>query len=252
LPLFCFIVSMMRPTLFISDLHLSESRPAITGLFRKFLDTAAAEAETLYILGDLFDYWVGDDQLEHPGVGREVATALKELSARGTKIFLMHGNRDFMLAERFTLEAGVKLLRDIEPLALHGRRLLLLHGDTLCTDDIAYQKFRLQSRDPAWQRAMLAQPYAVRQALAKSIRLQSDSEKSGKTEEIMDVTPATVERVFAQYNYPTIIHGHTHRPATHRQVIDGQACERWVLADWHEHGEYLRAAEDTFARVAVT
>ena len=241
----------MRATLFISDLHLSEMRPSVNALFFRFLETATSEAASLYILGDLFDYWVGDDQLEHDVVGRKVAAALRDLSEAGTKIFLMHGNRDFLIGERFATEAGLILLPDPVLIELDSKPTLLLHGDTLCTDDIGYQQFRLQARDPEWQREILAKPYPDRQALARSIRMQSDSEKSGKAEEIMDVTPGSVEAVFRSYAYPTIIHGHTHRPATHRHIVDGHVCQRWVLADWHERGEYLRAFQGTLTRVSV-
>ena len=241
----------MRATLFISDLHLSDARSPVNALFFRFLETATSEAASLYILGDLFDYWVGDDQLEHDSVGRNVAAALRRLAEAGTKIYLMHGNRDFLIGKRFATEAGLILLPDPVLIDLNNKPTLLLHGDTLCTDDIAYQQFRLQARDPAWQREILAKPYSDRQTLAKSIRMQSDSEKSGKPEEIMDVTPSSVETVFRSYDYPTIIHGHTHRPATHRHVIDGHICQRWVLADWHERGEYLHAFQSTLKRVSV-
>lgn len=241
----------MQATLFISDLHLSETRPSVNALFFRFLETAATGAASLYILGDLFDYWVGDDQLEHDLVGRNVASALRGLSETGTKIFLMHGNRDFLIGKRFAAESGSILLPDPALIDLNNKPTLLLHGDTLCTDDVAYQRFRLQARDTEWQREILAKPYSIRQTLAKSIRMQSDSEKSGKAEEIMDVTPGSVEAAFRSYDCPTIIHGHTHRPATHRHVVDGNICQRWVLADWHERGEYLCAFQDTLTRVSV-
>ena len=241
----------MRTTLFISDLHLSEARPSVNTLFFRFLETAAPEAETLYILGDLFDYWVGDDQLDHDVMGREVAAALKRVSSSGTKIFLMHGNRDFLIGARFAEAAGLALLGDPTSIELNSQRLLLLHGDTLCTDDITYQRFRLQARDPAWQREILAKPYAARQALAVSIRMQSDSEKSGKADEIMDVTQSSVDAMFRNHHYPTIIHGHTHRPATHQYNVDGHHCQRWVTADWHERGEFLQAADGVLSRISI-
>ena len=241
----------MRTTLFISDLHLSEARPSVNALFFRFLETAAPEAETLYILGDLFDYWVGDDQLDHDVMGREVAAALKRVSSSGTKIFLMHGNRDFLIGARFAEAAGLALLGDPTSIELNSQRLLLLHGDTLCTDDITYQRFRLQARDPAWQREILAKPYAARQALAVSIRMQSDSEKSGKADEIMDVTQSSVDAMFRNHHYPTIIHGHTHRPTTHEHNVDGHRCQRWVTADWHERGEFLQAADGVLSRISI-
>ncbi len=242
----------MQKTLFISDLHLADARPSISALFFHFLESTVTQSDTVYILGDLFDYWVGDDQLEHDALGREVAAGLRKCVDSGTRIFLMHGNRDFMLGEGFALAAGLTLLPDPTVIDLRGRPAMLMHGDALCTDDVAYQQFRLQARNPVWQQAMLSKPFAVRQALAQSIRMQSDSEKSGKAEEIMDVAPASVETAFRNHGYPLIIHGHTHRPATHRYDLDGHACERWVLADWHLQGEYLCASDGQLARIGVT
>ncbi len=241
----------MHNTLFISDLHLGDARPSTSALFFRFLETTTRGAATLYILGDLFDYWVGDDQLEHDALGRDVAAGLRRVAESGTDIFLMHGNRDFMLGDRFATAAGLTILPDPTLIDLHGKPTLLMHGDTLCTDDIAYQKFRVQARNPAWQREMLTKPFSVRLALARSIRMQSDSEKSGKAEEIMDVAPASVDAAFRAHDYPTIIHGHTHRPATHRHVVDGHDCRRWVLADWHERGEYLGEIDGNLTRISV-
>jgi UDP-2,3-diacylglucosamine hydrolase len=234
----------MHSTLFISDLHLSAKRPSISALFQRFLETSATGADSLYILGDLFDHWVGDDQLDHDFLGSTIASALKRLAISGTKLFLMHGNRDFMLGARFAETAGLALLPDPVLIDLYGKPFLLLHGDTLCTDDVAYQRFRRQSRDQAWQRAILAKPYAERLLLAQSIRNQSESEKSGKTDEIMDVSADSVDSIFRQYGYPGMIHGHTHRPALHHHLVDGHRCERWVLADWHERGQFIFANEN--------
>lgn len=235
--------------IFVSDLHLCPARPAINQTFFDFLRGPAAQAEALYILGDLFEYWAGDD--DDDPFNASVLALLRALNDGGVALYLMHGNRDFLIGERFATEAGLILLPDPVLIELDSKPTLLLHGDTLCTDDIGYQQFRLQARDPEWQREILAKPYPDRQALARSIRMQSDSEKSGKAEEIMDVTPGSVEAVFRSYAYPTIIHGHTHRPATHRHIVDGHVCQRWVLADWHERGEYLRAFQGTLTRVSV-
>ena len=154
--------------------------------------------------------------------------------------------------ERFARETGLTILPDPTLIELDGERVLLLHGDTLCTDDVEYQKFRALARSEKWQRETLAKPYAERNALAHSIRAQSDSAKAIKTEEIMDVTPETVAHVFRAHAYPLMVHGHTHRPATHKHIVDGHTCARWVLADWHGRGEYLRNAENSWQRVPVT
>ncbi|MBI3716194.1 MAG: UDP-2,3-diacylglucosamine diphosphatase [Betaproteobacteria bacterium] len=229
----------MSPTLFISDLHLHESRPAINDFFSRFLHEQARHATALYILGDLFEYWVGDDQLDHDPLARRVADELRQVADAGIKIFFMHGNRDFLIGERFAAEAGLTILADPTLITVDGQRLLLLHGDTLCTDDVAYQQFRRQARDPQWQQAVLARPYPDRVQFAQSLRMRSDAEKSGKAEDIMDVSPATVEAVFREYGYPTMIHGHTHRPARHEHVVDGHQCIRWVLADWYKESSSL-------------
>ncbi len=227
------------PKLFISDLHLHASRPAINELFFRFLQTEATEAADLYILGDLFEYWVGDDQLDHDALARQVADGLGKVADSGVNVWFMHGNRDFLIGARFAAEAGLTILPDPTLITLDKERVLLLHGDTLCTDDVAYQRFRRQARDPKWQSAILAQSYEERVRLASSIRMQSDSEKAGKAEEIMDVALPTVEQVLREHGYPTIIHGHTHRPARHEHSVDGRTCVRWVLSDWHETSSAL-------------
>jgi UDP-2,3-diacylglucosamine hydrolase len=241
----------MSATLFISDLHLADERPEINALFFQFMSEVAGTANALYILGDLFEYWVGDDQLDHDPLARAVVDSLRHVSRGGTRIFFMHGNRDFLIGERFAREAGLTILPDPTLIELYGKQVLLMHGDTLCTDDIAYQKFRTQTRTAQWKNATLAQPYEARQELARSIRSQSDNEKSQKAEEIMDVTEATVADTFRSHHYPFMIHGHTHRPATHRLLVDGHACERWVLADWHGRGEYLAISQRHWQRIVV-
>jgi UDP-2,3-diacylglucosamine hydrolase len=224
----------MRPTLFISDLHLHETRPETSVAFFRFLQHDAAKAHALYILGDLFDYWVGDDQLDHDPLSRQVANALKTLANTGVSLFFMRGNRDFLISQRFATTAGLTLLDDPTVITIGDKKLLLLHGDTLCTDDIAYQQFRKLARDPAWQTTILAKPYQERVALAQSIRERSNTEKATKAEDIMDVTQSTVENVFRQYGYIDMIHGHTHRPQRHVHVVDGRECVRTVLADWQD------------------
>ncbi len=238
-------------TLFISDLHLSGERPEINSLFLQFLENIAAQAESLFILGDLFDYWVGDDQLDHDPLARQVTDALKSLAKSGLRIFFMSGNRDFLIGQRFADEACLVILNDPTLVNLFDRPILLMHGDTLCTDDVMYQKFRAQTRTSDWMDATLARPYEARQQLAQSIRNQSDSAKSKKAEEIMDVAESAVEQAFREHGYPLMIHGHTHRPATHQHIVDGQTCERWVLADWHRRGEYLEVSAQGLKRVEL-
>lgn len=241
----------MNTTLFISDLHLSDERPEINSLFFRFIEETARDADALYILGDLFEYWVGDDQLDHDPLARAVTDSLRQLSDSGTNVFFMHGNRDFLIGERFAQEAGLSILADPTLIELDDQKILLMHGDTLCTDDTAYQKFRAQTRTAEWQKAALSNPYEARQLLAQSMRTKSDAEKNQKREEIMDVSNATVEEVFRKHRFPTMIHGHTHRPATHRLSVDGHACERWVLADWHLRGECLEVGEDGMCRITL-
>jgi UDP-2,3-diacylglucosamine hydrolase len=226
-------------TLFISDLHLAQERPGTTDRFARFLREIAPGADALYILGDLFEYWVGDDglALEFPS---RVAGLLGPL-ARAVPTFLMHGNRDFMIAGGFAAQTGITLIPDPTTIDLYGERALLMHGDTLCTADRAYLAFREQVRDPAWQAAALAKPIAERVAMARSLRMQSEGAKDGKAEAILDVTADAVDLAFAQSGCRVLVHGHTHRPARHEHVVSGRRCVRWVLPDWYEGGGYLEA-----------
>jgi UDP-2,3-diacylglucosamine hydrolase len=226
--------------LFISDLHLCSSRPAITSLFLEFLENAASQANALYILGDLFEYWAGDDDVGDAH-HQPVIHSLQLLAASGTDIFFMHGNRDFLLSQVFAKAAGITILPDPTLLMLYGKRVLLSHGDALCTDDTDYQAFRQQVRDPAWQDSFLAQPLAERKNQIESMRMRSEQEKSRKTENIMDVNAEAVENLIRAYSYPELlIHGHTHRPDRHMLEVDGRNCERWVLGDWYEQGSCLK------------
>jgi UDP-2,3-diacylglucosamine hydrolase len=226
---------MKQPhALIISDLHLHETRPETSAAFFHFCIHEAENAQALYILGDLFEFWVGDDQLDHNAFSVEVCGALKAVADKGTAIYFMRGNRDFLIGSRFAKEAGLTLLDDPTTVSIGNKSYLLMHGDTLCTDDIAYQQFRRQARDPAWQAAVLAKPYAERVAFAHAIRERSTTEKATKALDIMDVTLATVEATFRANGYIDIIHGHTHRPMVHTHLIDGHACTRTVLADWHD------------------
>jgi UDP-2,3-diacylglucosamine hydrolase len=239
----------MPHSIFVSDLHLAPERPRISQVFFDFIGTTAPGAQALYILGDLFEYWVGDDDLDDP-FNAAVAEALGGLAARGVAVFFMHGNRDFLIAKAFAQRTGARLLEDPTLLALHGARTLLMHGDTLCTDDVEYQKFRAYARDPKFQAQFLAQPIAARKERVGQLRAINEQAKQAKAAEIMDVAPAAVEAVLREHGYPRLIHGHTHRPARHVHVVDGHECERWVLNDWYERGGYLRC--DAAGCTAVT
>ena len=232
-----------RPeSLFISDLHLTAERPAANARFFRFLSEVAPAAEALYILGDFFEAWVGDDALADP-FHAQVAAALHRLVSRGVRLYVMHGNRDFLMGEAFTRATGASLLTEPCVVYLYGRPTLLLHGDVLCTDDHDYQQFRRLVRDPDWQAGFLARPLAERVALARELRSRSEQVKADKRPEIMDANPEAVLDAFRQHGVRRMIHGHTHRPAHHRLMVDDRACERWVLPDWYDSGGYLVCSE---------
>ena len=224
-------------TLFISDLHLEPTRPAITTLFLDFLEQRARRAEALYILGDLFEAWIGDD--DDADIGRTVAAALRTLTDQGVPTFFLHGNRDFLLGERFAAASGIQLLPESMVIELGGERVLLLHGDTLCTDDVEYQAFRTQVRDPAWQARTLALPLAQRRALAGQLRETSRQATRQKAADITDANPTAVDQALRAHGVHRLIHGHTHRPALHDWTLDGQAARRAVLGDWYDQGSVL-------------
>ena len=227
-------------TLLISDLHLHPGAPEITEGFLRWLEERACGSDALYILGDFFEAWIGDDLLDLAGadpsgnadLAARIARALKRLAEDGTEIILMHGNRDFLLGERFAREAGATLLEDPSVVQLGGKPVLLMHGDSLCTRDEAYQAFRAQARHPLWQQQVLSMPIDQRVALASQLRAQSGEANSNKAEDIMDVTPEEVVKVMAEHGVTTLIHGHTHRPAVHELEVDGQPAQRIVLGDW--------------------
>ena len=229
----------MPHTLFISDLHLGPGTPEATDSLLRFLRETAPKADALYVLGDLFEYWIGDDAVEQP-FEHEVTAAFRALVDAGVPVYFMHGNRDFLIGRRFAKASGMKILADPAMIDLHGRPTLLMHGDTLCSEDIEYQKFRARTRNPLLQWLFLALPLSLRVRIALKLRGRSTQAKQAKSMAIMDVTPGTVEDTLRQHRYPRLIHGHTHRPARHEHHVDGHACERWVLADWYEHGSYLR------------
>jgi len=237
-------------SLFISDLHLAPERPHSTATLLKFLNETATHADQLFILGDLFEYWIGDESLGDP-MPAQVAAALRELAAAGTAVFFMHGNRDFLVGERFAQAAGLRLLPDPFPVSLYGTPTLLMHGDTLCTGDTEYLAFRKMVRNPAWQADFLAKPIAKRIELARSVRAESEHAKKVKSMSIMDVSTDAVESVLREFEYPRLIHGHTHRPATHHHVVDGKHCERIVLADWYGEGSYLHCDSEGCRAVTI-
>lgn len=242
----------MSRALFISDLHLSAEHPETSQQFLRFLDAEARGAQALYILGDLFEYWIGDDELEDiPGepLVREAALALRALADGGVALHLMHGNRDFLIGERFCAATGAQLLEDPSVATIDGERYALLHGDTLCTDDVPYQAWRRTARNPDWQRQFLAKPRTERRAIVMQYREQSKAAVSAKAPEIMDTNEGAVADAFRQLGVARMIHGHTHRPAHHEHVVDGRRCERWVLPDWYGSGGYLEI-RDGAARLA--
>ncbi|WP_166265648.1 UDP-2,3-diacylglucosamine diphosphatase [Marinobacter caseinilyticus] len=227
-------------TLFISDLHLEESRPDITRAFMDFLSGKAQGAEHLYILGDFFEAWIGDD--EHTPLQEQVAAALKALNDSGTAISLMHGNRDFLIGPDYCARFGATLLEDPTVIDLYGSPTLLMHGDSLCTADVEYQKFRTSMRNEQWQSMFLKRPLADRQLVARQLREISMAKNKGKEETIMDVTPAEVVKVMEEHGVQRLIHGHTHRPAIHDLTANGQPAHRVVLGDWGENVWWVEAS----------
>jgi UDP-2,3-diacylglucosamine hydrolase len=225
--------------LFVSDLHLSPARPAMAAAFLQLLRTEARAAARLYILGDLFDYWIGDDDLADP-FHADVAAGLGALAASGCRVWFMPGNRDFLLGERFAAAAGLCILPDPSIADLDGTPTVLLHGDTLCVDDTDYMAFRSEVRANAWQQSFLRQPLAARRAAALQLRAQSAASQEQKTEAIMDVAERAVVQAFRDSGCTRMIHGHTHRPGRHEHRVDGRRCERWVLADWYGQASCLR------------
>ncbi|PKL98593.1 MAG: UDP-2,3-diacylglucosamine diphosphatase [Gammaproteobacteria bacterium HGW-Gammaproteobacteria-7] len=232
-------------TLFISDLHLDLDRPETTEVLLALLAGEARQAEALYILGDLFEAWVGDDDPSE--VGAQVADALRTVNDAGVPIHFIRGNRDFLIGRDYAARCAMRLLPDPCVIDLYGQPTLLLHGDLLCTDDLAYQQWRRQSRDPDWQAAMLAQPLAARLALAGQARAQSKAHQANAAEAIMDAAPDAIDAMFRLYGVNRMIHGHTHRPAIHCTTVDGRPCTRIVLGDWYQQGSVLRVDEDGFA-----
>ena len=237
---------------FISDLHLAPQAPGVTRIFLDYLDSLGGRAratERLFILGDLFEAWPGDDCLDAPGgapedrYNRRIVDALRELSDSGVELSVMHGNRDFLLGDDFARRSGARLIADPTVVSLPTWQFVLAHGDQLCTDDTDYQAFRAQVRARAWRDEFLAKPLRERLTIASALRRQSEQAKREKRKsayDTMDVNPAATDDFLREHGYATFIHGHTHRPARHDHIVDGIHVERWVLADWREdYGEAL-------------
>ncbi len=229
-------------TLFIADLHLSGERPNIIRLFQTFLKEEASQAEALYILGDLFEAWLGDDAVQPDML--DVLADIKHLTENGVPVYVMVGNRDFLLGTVFEKMTGCTLLPDPSIINLYGTDTLLMHGDTLCTDDVDYQAFRKQVRNPQWQKAVLAKPIEERIKIAREARAESRARTAEKSEEIMDVNAQAVAGAFREQGVSRMIHGHTHRPAVHEICVDNQAATRIVLGDWYAQASVLRVSAD--------
>lgn len=230
-------------TLFISDLHLEEARPDITQALLRLLSLEAWQADALYILGDLFEAWIGDD--DRSALTETVAGALHGIADAGVPIWFLHGNRDFLLGENYAQRCGMQLLPETIVVDLYDTPTLLLHGDTLCTADTAYLQFRAQVRQPEWQSAFLSQSIDARRAFAANARAQSRQHTQSTSMAIMDVSADAVAEAFRMHGVSRLIHGHTHRPAIHPiESIDGRDCQRVVLGDWHQQGSVLRVDAD--------
>jgi UDP-2,3-diacylglucosamine hydrolase len=227
----------MPGTLFVSDLHLDASRPQITRLFLDVLDTLGSNADAVYILGDLFDIWHGDD--DDSPVGHAIMDGLGACVATGTPVYLLHGNRDFLIGEQFAARTGCRLLDDPARIDLYGSPVLLMHGDILCTDDVDYQAFRAGVRDYRWQQAFLRQPLQARRDIAQALRGKSRASARKKPESIREVNPDTVTHFMIDHGVQQLIHGHTHRSGIHKFEIAGKPARRMVLGDWYRQGSLL-------------
>ena len=232
----------MRNTVFISDLHLEDTAPERMEWLAAFLAGPARKAEAVYILGDLFEFWIGDDAVS--ATAQRVAQATAALTASAVPCYFMHGNRDFLVGENYASVAGLELLPENHVVDLYGTPTLLLHGDTLSTDDLEYQAVRLQTRDPAWQAMVLALSIEKRLEMARSARDASMEHTGPAAPDIMDVNEEAVTRAFREHSVNRMIHGHTHRPAFHLVDVDGSKAERIVLADWYTEGSYLEVSPD--------
>lgn len=224
--------------LFISDLHLTAERPEANERFFRFMEGSARGAAALYVLGDLFEVWIGDDDLAEK-FNSLIADFFAALVKSGTPVYLMHGNRDFLIGRRFCRATGATLLKDPTVLGI-GTPTLLMHGDTLCTDDVDYQRWRKKARNRVFQAVFLAKSLEQRRKIGVEARQKSKSVVAGKPAGIMDVNAGAVAEAFRRHGVTRLIHGHTHRPGRHEIEVDGRRCERWVLPDWYGPGGYLR------------
>jgi len=228
----------MNDYVFISDLHLAPERPEIIELFTRFVDDVAAKADALYILGDFLEYWLGDDD-PAPALS-SVFDKLVELNKQhATKIFFMHGNRDFLIGEKLAERCHFSIIDEPYRLTLQNQNALLMHGDTLCTDDVDYQQFRSMVRDPDWQTKILSKSLQERMQFAKEVRAKSQQSTAEKEEYIMDVNERETDKTFNENDITLLIHGHTHRPAIHKKIINDRETTRIVLGDWYKTGSYL-------------
>ena len=230
---------MADGSLFISDLHLAPERPEMIRLFEKFVDDVAVHADVLYILGDFLEYWIGDDD-KAAGL-QPVFSALDRLYRSGTRVMFMHGNRDFLVGKRLARRHHFEIIDDPHVASIDQQQALLMHGDLLCTDDVAYQNFRTKVRNRFYQRLFLLLPLSMRERIARSLRNTSEKATSYKSEDIMDVNQQAVSDAMRKSNVRILIHGHTHRPGIHDFELDGKKVKRIVLGDWYKHGNYLRA-----------
>ncbi len=230
-------------TYFIADLHLCENRPDISACFLRFLKNDAPLAEKLYILGDLFEAWVGDD--DDSAYLKTIANALSNLAKSGTKIYYIHGNRDFLLGKKYAKQASMELLPEVDTIDLYGKHVVIMHGDTLCTRDLAYQAFRKKSRSWWWQTLVKSLPLFIRKKMAANYRERSAAATAMKSQDIMDVTNEEVSHCLEKYQSQLLIHGHTHRPAIHKLKVNGKTAQRIVLGDWYEQGAWLKVTPDS-------
>lgn len=241
---------MKQDIIFISDLHISIEKTEITRRFISFLQNQAVKASAVYILGDFFDTWVGDDDNTPPN--KKIKQQLKQLTDSGTQVYLQQGNRDFLLGQRFCNESGITLLDEYTVIDLFGVKTLLTHGDLLCTDDIPYQEFRTKSRTTEWKQNVLTKPLLLRLLVARWYRFRSFFHKRKKSQDIMDVNQQTIIQVMQQYDCLRLIHGHTHRPALHDFKINNKPAQRFVLAEWKkDSAELLRWTPESFKREAI-
>lgn len=235
-------------TYLISDLHLAPEHKSGTALFQQFMNTLAPKADALYVLGDLFEAWVGDDDDDR--YVQNIIDRFQQFSTTGKPLYFQRGNRDFLLGDAFTKRTGGQMLDDEHITELANQTVLLMHGDQLCVDDVDYQKFRAMVRTEAWQQTLLAKPLTERKAIASAMRMKSKENQQNKAEYIMDVNQAALESTLQKHQVSNVIHGHTHRPAHHQFTLNEQAAHRWVLGDWHDSAKIIEC-RDTIELISI-